>query len=363
MSPIAVNLLWCVPGDVGGSEEYLVRQLLGLLDEAPDLAERCVLYVVDGFTAAHPQLAERYQTVVADFDGSSRLRRIVGETRWLRQASAGAALVHHGGGTAPLTARQPYVLTIHDLQYRDLPQNFTATKRAYLALMMRRSAKHAERIATPTEFVKGTVIEAFGVDASRIDVVPHGIEAEREVTPAADLRDRYALGDGPIVVYPAVTNPHKNHLLLVELLNGPWADRDVTVVCCGQAAAAESVLHGAPAGRLRRLPRVPAADRNGLVAMAEALVFPSLYEGFGAPLIEAMTLGTPIVSSNAASIPEVVGGAGVVRPPTVEAWADALDEVDRRRDELIAAGYRRAEQFTAAHSGKALAKTYRQAES
>lgn len=363
MSEIAVNLLWCVPGDVGGSEEYLVRQLLGLREQSPDLAERCVLYVVEGFTAAHPQLVEMYRTKVADFDGSSRLRRIVGETRWFRRVSAAAGLIHHGGGTAPLTARQPYVLTIHDLQYRVMPQNFSATKRAYLAAMMRRSAQRAERIATPTEFVKSTVIDAFDVEPSRVDVVPHGMEVERSVTPSAELRQRYNLGEGPIVVYPAVTNPHKNHLLLVQLLNGPWVDRDVTVVLCGQAAAAESVLGGAPPDRLRRLGRVPAADRNGLVAMADALVFPSLYEGFGAPLIEAMTLGTPIVCSDAAAIPEVVGDAGVVRPPTVDAWADALDEVDRNRSELIAAGYRRAARFTATESGRALAETYRKAES
>ena len=362
MSPtIAVNLLWCVPGDVGGSEEYLVRQLLGLADEAAALAERCELCVVDGFAAAHPDLAERYRLRTAPFDGSSRARRILGETRWLRQITGAAALTHHGGGTAPIGGHRPYVLTIHDLQYRAFPQNFSALKRVYFAVMMRRSARRARRIATPSEFVKRTVIEAFGVDPDVVDVVPHGVEPLTAITPAAELRRRYDLGDGPIVVYPAVTNPHKNHLLLVELLRGPWATEEVTVVSCGQAAAAESVLAAAPAGRVRRLGRVPAADRNGLVQMAAALVFPSLYEGFGAPLIEAMTLGTPILCSDAAAIPEVVGDAAVVRPPTVEAWADGLDEVARRADELIAAGHRRAARFTAAISGRALAEVYRKA--
>ncbi|MEO7369287.1 MAG: hypothetical protein ABIZ69_00385, partial [Ilumatobacteraceae bacterium] len=70
---IAVNLLWCVPGDVGGSEEYLVRQLLGLAEAEPDVLP--VLYVVDGFSAAHPALTDHFETVVGPFDGASRARR------------------------------------------------------------------------------------------------------------------------------------------------------------------------------------------------------------------------------------------------------------------------------------------------
>lgn len=95
------------------------------------------------------------------------------------------------------------------------------------------------------------------------------------------------------------------------------------VVCTGGRGAAEDVVAGCADPRLVRLGRVPDADRNGLIAAAVALVFPSTYEGFGAPLIEAMTLGTPIVCSDAASLPEVAGDAAVVRPPTLDAWADA----------------------------------------
>ena len=73
--------------------------------------------------------------------------------------------------------------------------------------------------------------------------------------------------------------------------------------------------------------RVPAADRDGLIALAEALVFPSEYEGFGAPVLEAMALGTPVICSDRAALPEVAGDAAVVLPPTVDAWADALATV------------------------------------
>ncbi len=96
-----------------------------------------------------------------------------------------------------------------------------------------------------------------------------------------------------------------------------------------------------------------------MVALAEALVFPSEYEGFGAPVLEAMALGTPVICSDRAALPEVAGDAAVVLPPTVEAWADALATVAARRDELIELGRQRAARFTVAASGTALAAAYR----
>jgi glycosyltransferase involved in cell wall biosynthesis len=98
-----------------------------------------------------------------------------------------------------------------------------------------------------------------------------------------------------------------------------------------------------------------------LVAIAEALVFPSEYEGFGAPVLEAMALGTPVICSDRTALPEVAGDAAVVLPPTVDAWAGALATVAARRDELIAAGLRRARAFTVADSGAALAAAYHRA--
>ncbi len=360
---IGVNLLWCVPGDVGGSEEYLVRQLLGLAAAAPDLAAACTLYTVPAFAPAHPDVAAGYRTRIARFDGSSRPGRVVGEVHWLRRATAGLDLVHHGGGTAPLGARRPYLLTVHDLQYRTFPQYFSALKLAYLRAMMPRSARGARLVTVPSQYVRTTVSTAFGLPAERVMVVPHGVEpaVSELVPPASEIRARYGLGAGPFVVYPAVTHPHKNHRLLVDALRGPWAGRDVQVVCIGGRGAAEPVLAAAGDPRLIRAGRVPDADRNGLIAAAEALVFPSTYEGFGAPLIEAMTLGTPVVCSDSAALPEVAGDAAVVRPPTVDAWADALDEVDRHRATLVEAGRRRATMFTAERSGAALAEAYRAA--
>ena len=171
---IAVNLLWCVPGDVGGSEEYLVRQLLGLAEAQSQL--RPTLYVVDGFVEAHPQLTEMFPTVVASFNGAWRARRVAGEATWLRQRSRRADLRHHAGGAAPLGAVRPYLLTIHDLQYRTYPGYFSRTKRAYLATMIGRSVRQARMVAVPSQYVRESVVEAYRVAPTkvRVGVEPQG---------------------------------------------------------------------------------------------------------------------------------------------------------------------------------------------
>jgi alpha-1,3-rhamnosyl/mannosyltransferase len=102
--------------------------------------------------------------------------------------------------------------------------------------------------------------------------------------------------------------------------------------------------------------RVPEADRDGLIAAAEALVFPSEYEGFGAPVLEAMALGTPVICSDRAALPEVAGDAALVRPLELDAWKGVLDEVDR--ESMAAAGRARATAFSTAASGAALARAY-----
>jgi len=358
---VLVNMLWCVPGGVGGSEEYLVRQLLGLHEMGEGWRPRVA--AARGLTAAHPDLAAVVDMIEPEFESSHRVRRVLGESTWLRRHSRGAALVHHGGGTAPPRATTPYVLTIHDLQFLTYPQYFSRLKRAYLGALIPRSARRAAVIAVPSDYVRTSVVRAYGVDEARVMVVPHGIEPALagEVTPEPELRDRYGLGEGPVIVYPAVTHPHKQHAFLLQMMAERWRDPDLRLVLTGGAGFAEPVVAACTDPRVRRLGRVPAADRNGLLALAQAMVFPSQYEGFGAPLIEAMTLGCPIVCSDATCMPGIVADAGIVRPTTADAWADALDEARVRRAQLVAAGFERARSFTALASGRALAAAYARA--
>ena len=364
---VAVNLLWCTPGEVGGSEEYLVRQLTGLGELDSDVTP--TLCCTTAFADAHPDLATRFAMRSPGRLGGRRSARIVAEHTWLARRSSGFDVVHHGGGTTPLIGPRPILLTVHDLQYLELPQYFSRSRLNYLRLMMPRSVARAAVVATPSEFVRGTVIEAFGIDAARVVVVPHGVRTRQSSTacgarsPTCAVRKRYGLGEGPYVVYPAITHPHKNHQLLIELLARHWTDPELRLVLLGGAGAvdadvARSIIDRGVGDRVVRPGRVPDADRDALIAGATALVFPSRYEGFGAPLIEAMAVGTPVVCGDHPALREVAGTAAIVLPDDVDAWSGALDEVARRRAELVAAGRERASHYTLAASGQALVDAY-----
>ncbi len=360
---VAVNLLWCVPGEVGGSEQYLARQLVGLAGQPAPFAP--TLYCLASFVDAHPELGALYPMVAAPISGASRPRRVLAEHTWLRRRTRAADVVHHGGGTAPRVGRRPIVLTIHDLQYLTHPEYLTPTKRRYLERTIPASVGRAAVVAVPTEYVRSTVIDAYGADPDCVVVVPHGLEPSlgSDAPSADELRRTYALGAGPMVVYPAITHPHKNHRFLLELMAHHWTDPELRLVLLGGRGAADADVCADIARlglehRVVRPGRVSDSHRDGLIAAADALVFPSEYEGFGAPAAEAMALGTPVICSDQPALAEVVGDAGLVVPLDVDAWAGALGAVATRSDEMRSAGRRRAQAFTTRRSGAALADAY-----
>ena len=355
-------MTWCVPAGVGGSEEYLCRQLLGLSPD--DFA--VTIYAPQGFGQSHLDLQNIHRIVELPHRSSSRARRVISESTWLYRRTSDSAIVHHGGGTIPLRYRRPTLLTIHDLQYVDFPGYVRRHKLLYLRSIMPRSAHRADLIAVPTQFVKETVERAYDISPDKIVVVPHGVEPSlgRESTSEQELRQKFQLGDRPIVVMPAMTHPHKGHHFILDVMETSWGNQGVRLVLIGGAGGAEkTVLRRVSNAPLRssvsKLGRVSNADRDGLLKMAYALVFPSEFEGFGAPVIEAMVLGVPVITSDQACLPEVVGDAGMVLPLNVEVWSMALSTLDKHREELVRKGLQRAQLFTSAASGTALACAYR----
>ncbi len=381
---VAVNLLWCEPGRVGGSEEYLARQLLGLDLVDPERRRfRPTVFAPARYAAAHPEIAERYEIDRAPVGSGGRPVRLLTEHLWLPRRTATMALVHHGGGTAAPTRGVPVVLTVHDLQYLTHPEYFPRGRLSYLRWAMPRSLARATIVATPSEYVRQRVIEACSIPAERVMVVPHGIangggaesDPHQSITSVsgADPRDDLASSsdlDGfpqvirgrRYVVYPAITHPHKNHRVLLEAMARDRSDR-VLVLLGGRGAAdaeiAATIDQLGLADRIVRPGRVPDAVRDAVIANAEALVFPSRYEGFGAPVIEAMALGTPVVTSTHPALLEVGGEATIaVDPDDPEAWLAALDAVEVRRNELIIAGRKRVTSFSLEVSGRALLAAY-----
>ena len=367
---VGVNLLWLRPGGVGGAEEHICRHLVGLAEVAtPDLD--FTLYTLPGFARAHPEI--EFRKVAAPIGRGPRPVRIVTESTWLPARTKALDIIHHAGGTVPAVARIPSVVTVHDLQYLTYPATFSSVKLAYLRLMVPRSVRRARIVCVPSTYVRSTVIDRLGVPATKVVVVPHGIptsERALEATPVDDLRARLAL-PGPVIVYPAITYTHKNHVVLVEALARlARSQPDLRLVLIGGRGPAEADLttHIDRLGvraLVVRPGRVSDADRNGLYALATALAFPSRYEGFGAPVLEAMRFGCPVLAADTTALPEVVGEAGILLPPDEpDAWAKAIEQLivdGDERDRLIAAGHVRAVRFTAAAAGAALLAAYRAA--
>jgi alpha-1,3-rhamnosyl/mannosyltransferase len=365
---VAVNLLWMVPGVVGGSEDATGRMLAGVAEQLDrgHADVEVVLAVLPSFAAAHPGLARRFECVVAPVDGKSKPRRVLAETTWIPRTvrRLGIDLVHHAGGVIPPRNQERETVTVHDLQPLDLPGNFAPAKRMYLRSLLKPSVHRAEVVAVPSEFTRGRVIELLGAEPDRVVVVPWA-------TPPPPPRGAAVLASLParldgrqVVLYPAITYPHKNHLVLLDAMAAAVAQRpELFLVLIGGGGPSEhEVLERISRPDLRdsvlRLGRVPEATRDALYSRASLVVVPSRYEGFGLPALEAMATGVPVVVADAGALPEVVPSAVPrVGPDDVAGWASAITALagdPDRRAELASAGRTHAAGFTAARSATAM---------
>lgn len=371
---IGVNLLWLVPGEVGGSEEYSVRLLSALTDEQLDEVE-VILYVNRRFPEAHPEIVSRFTTVVAPFSGSSRLVRVIAESTWLaaRARIDRCELLHHAGGTMPFLRTVPGLLTIHDLQPISNPERFGFIKRAYIRFVAPRSLRNARVVLCLSEFVARDVVDRAGVDPARIRIVPCGVvdpggsfdEQRRQ-----GLLTKFGLTADSFVLYPAITYAHKNHATLVAAFAQVADSRpELRLVFTGGAGAYDEVVsatieaYGLDA-KVVRTGRIAESDLDLLYRSAAAMAFPSLYEGFGLPILEAMVRGCPVVASDVGALPDVLGGAGeLVDPVDVAAWARALGRIaddSQRRSEFAERGLERARHFDWSATAQNLMSVYRE---
>jgi alpha-1,3-rhamnosyl/mannosyltransferase len=369
---VGLNALFVVPGVVGGSEDSTVATLTALAgtSAADDLAY--TLFVQKAFATRYPEVAAAFETTVMPVPGRVRSVRVAAESSWLAATTrrAGLDLTHHLGGTIPAVRAGPAMVTVHDLQPLDLPENFAAVKVAYLRRALPRTVRAARAVVTPSEFVRQGVIERFDAHPQKVVVVPHGVGRAESGTSEDELRRRYRLA-GRWLVLNAITYPHKGHLLLLEAFAGVARRHDdVDLVLCGgegpsEPQVRELIEHLGLGDRVRRTGRIPRADVDGLLDHAVALAFPSRYEGFGLPVVEAMSRGCPVVAAATTALPEVVADGGVLLDPDdVGAWQEALlallgDEAERRR--LAAAGRARAARLSWASTAAELTRLHRRA--
>lgn len=366
---VGINLCWLVPGVVGGSEEATTRALHALADRAPADIE-VVLFGSSALHDAHPDLVDRFETHTVPLPGGFKPLRVLAEHTWLPAMLARHRIdvVHHAGGTAPGRTSARTVLTVHDIQPLDLPGNFNPVKVAFLRWAVPHAVRRADRILVPSEFVRRRLVDRLGADGERIDVVPWSTPPPADAAPIETIRAKFGI-IGRIVLLPAITYPHKDHVTAVRAM-GHIAARhpETTLVLTGGAGPAEQEVADeiellGIGDRVVRTGRVPAATVASLFRHATVVVFPSRYEGFGIPVLEAMHDGVPVIVADAGALPEVAGDAGVVVPAGDDVQLAVelhrvLDDEEHRRA-LSAAGRARAAEFAPERTADATIAAYR----
>lgn len=289
-----------------------------------------------------------------------------------RQASrAGAQVLHCPAPIIPVRTSLPLVVTIHDLMPWRHPEGYGRVALGRERLFTKRLVKSAKRVLVASRFMRDEVVDVLGVDPAKLAVVPHGVDARfhPQAPELAGRAHRFGIPPGPFVVWVGTAEPRKNVPTLIEafeLLR--QRVRDVSLVMVGAWAESDIELDNRLSSMARSVIRpgfVTDTELAQLYSASQAFVFPSLYEGFGLPLLEAMACGSPVVASNVGGIPEVVGDAGVlVDPEDPGAFADALERVIE--DASFAAdmrqrGLERSHEFTWQQTAHGTAAQYREA--
>jgi len=280
-------------------------------------------------------------------------------------------LFHSPDFVLPPLAKAASVVTIHDLSFMRLPQCSPQALLDYLLRSVPRSARRANAILADSESTRRDVIDLLGVDANKVHVVYAGVDARFTPQPSAAVHDvcaRYGI-TGSYVLAVGTLQPRKNYPRLLEAfaaLRQRLACTHQLVIVGGRGWLYEEIDAAITclslADNVLMLGFVPDTDLPALYSGAELLAFPSLYEGFGLPALEAMACGTPVVASTAPSLPEVCGNAALLVCPTdTMALADAMEQV--LTDEALATrlaerGRERARQFRWEDAAADLLKVY-----
>jgi glycosyltransferase involved in cell wall biosynthesis len=345
MARIGVNALYLIPGAVGGTEIYLRRLLAALacIDSENE-------YFVFANLETRPDLAPRQsnfhwkpQAVHARF----RPARILWEQTVLPMEAARYRLdvLFNPGFTAPILAPCPSVTVFHDLQHKRHPEHFRWFDLPFWNMLLWASAHHSRRLVAVSEATRSDLIGIYGISPDRISVVLHGVESDFFTLDRSRTE--------PFVLCVSTLHPHKNLDRLIRAY--ARRKRDWRLIIAGMrgfhAEALDALIaHLGVQDSVKLTGWIPRDELLRLYAKAQAFVYPSTFEGFGMPVLEAMAAGVPVACSNIPPLREVAGEAALLFDPLNEdAIASALDQIvtdESLREKLIQHGPERAKQFT-----------------
>ncbi|TWJ13379.1 glycosyltransferase family 4 protein [Geobacter argillaceus] len=339
---VGLNAISLYPGAIGGMETYFRKllQWLQVIDHGNDYTLICN----SSHKGEFPLVNARFSSIGFTYEQGSFnwfIRGVLRNALGLdplrgRFNRLGCDVIHHPFNVLnPLQLKVPAVLTVNDIQHEYYPEFFTSAQLYKRKAVFRPSVEEAARIITISEFTKQCIVEKYGVTSGKIDVIHIGCGEEyrpiSDVAALAAVRKRYGL-ERPFMFYPAATWPHKNHATLlkaIKLLRDRHAF-DGELVLSGIAMQSHSKILAEVeslglSGAVRVLGYLPYEELPYIYNLAVMMVFPSRFEGFGIPIVEAMASGCPVVCSNVTSLPEVAGDATeLFDPSSVEEMAEKI---------------------------------------
>lgn len=367
---IGINGL-LLSNQAGYRQSGIDRYLRGLLSELPDAIGRDDLTLFAEAGSIEP--SDRIALYPAPGFTGNRALRIAWEHVGLPRAIRAERLDLFHGAAFALPARMPVrsVVTVHDLAFLKWPEQVPKRRAIYLSRAVASAVKQAARVIAVSETTKRDIVEMLHVDPARVDVTPLGVDPRFHRPPAeaiAEFRHAHELTH-PFILAVGTREPRKN---LPALIRGFAQVKDEIPHDLVHAGGSgwfsdeldRAIVESNLGERLRFVGFVPHEDLPLWYSAADCFVMPSLYEGFGLPLLEAMACGAPAIASNRSSLPEVAGEAAILCEPDPESIGTALATLlhdGELRQQLHLAGPARAQQFTWQRTAERTAASYRKA--